>query len=102
MQVRTWQLPRFTLVEINLRDDLELDPSACNFPIKIVSDQLFICWVKPKSRWQAHWCHLSVQLIELQLSISQRRKLKGFSSLFFLFFGVNFGGEKEENSETEI
>jgi len=54
---RTRQLPRLKLIEINFRDDLQLDLMAVDLPLEIVSHKLFIRRMESESRWQRNWRH---------------------------------------------
>jgi len=43
-------IPRLELVEINVRNNIEIDLDVRDFLAEVILQELFLGWVKPKAR----------------------------------------------------
>lgn len=64
-QEYTWQIPWFTFVEINFRDDLQFNLTAINLSFEVVSNEFLVRGVEAETRRQ--WNRSHDHLLELLL-----------------------------------
>lgn len=74
--VRTWEVPWFTLVEINNCHSFRCETNIRHLPIQIIRNEFFICRMEPEPRRKLllllpFLIHLHQQLIILLLQIDQ-------------------------------
>lgn len=55
-------MPWFAFVEVNLSNGSASEVVIKNFVEKVISDELFICWVKPEARRQLRIC-IALQIV---------------------------------------
>lgn len=55
--VRTGEVPGLALVEVDLRDDVELDVLAVDLALQVVVHQLLVGWVETETRREPHRRH---------------------------------------------
>ena len=56
-QESTWQLPWLALVEVDLRDDVELDLEPVDLALQVVVHQLLVRRVEPEPRREPNRRH---------------------------------------------
>lgn len=67
----TWEIPRLTLVEINIGDRPRGEIEVGDFVAKIVSDELFICGMEsePRRKLLSFLHHVSVSFLGQRLRV---------------------------------
>jgi hypothetical protein len=76
MCIRTCELPWLALVEVDLRDDVQLDLQPVDLALQVVVHQLLVRRVEPEARREPHRRHDDDDTdlsLSLSLSISLRR-----------------------------